>query len=64
MPTEAFANTTELMKNVLRGLIESGAIKLQQAPTPPDKKSDDVKGVPRAGSRISANSHSGGVIVS
>jgi hypothetical protein len=50
MPTEAFANTTELMKNVLRGLIESGAIKMQQAPTPPDRKSDDVKGVPRSGS--------------
>jgi hypothetical protein len=33
MPTDAFANSAELMKNVLRGLIESGAVKMQQAPS-------------------------------
>jgi len=31
MPTDAFANSAELMKNVLRGLIESGAVKMQEA---------------------------------
>jgi hypothetical protein len=31
MPADGFANSAELMKNVLRGLIESGAVKIQQA---------------------------------
>ena len=31
MPVEAFANTAELMKNVLSGLIESGAVKQRPA---------------------------------
>ena len=35
MPVEAFANTAELMKNVQAGLIKSGAIKMQQAPSAP-----------------------------
>ena len=32
MPVEAFANTADLMKNVLAGLIKSGAVKMQPAP--------------------------------
>ena len=32
MPVEAFANTTELMKNVLAGLVQSGVVKMQPAP--------------------------------
>ena len=32
MPVEAFANTAELMKNVLAGLVKSGAVKMQTAP--------------------------------
>ena len=35
MPVEAFANTAELMKNVLAGLIKSGAVKMQPAPQAP-----------------------------
>jgi hypothetical protein len=34
MPVDAFANTAELMKNVLAGLVKSGAVKLQAAPAP------------------------------
>jgi hypothetical protein len=34
MPVEAFANTAELMKNVLAGLVKSGAVKMQPAPQP------------------------------
>jgi hypothetical protein len=34
MPVEAFANTTELMKNVLAGLVKSGVVKMQPAPQP------------------------------
>jgi hypothetical protein len=33
MPTDGFANSAVLMNNVLRGLIESGAVKMQQAPS-------------------------------
>ena len=32
MPVDAFANTAELMKNVLNGLIQAGAVKLQPPP--------------------------------
>jgi hypothetical protein len=32
MPVDAFANTAELMKNVLNGLIQAGAVKLQAPP--------------------------------
>jgi len=38
MPTDAFANTAELIKNVLRSLIESGAVKMQGASAPSGNK--------------------------
>jgi hypothetical protein len=33
MPTDGFANSAVLMNNVLSGLIKSGAVKMQQAPS-------------------------------
>jgi hypothetical protein len=50
MPTDAFANTAELMKNALNGLIESGAVKMQGASAPSGKKAADEKPVQRGGS--------------
>lgn len=48
MPAEGFANSAELMKNVLRGLIESGAVKIQQASaSASDKKKVGEKEVQR-----------------
>jgi hypothetical protein len=48
MPADGFANSAELMKNVLRGLIESGAVKIQQASaSASDKKSVGEKEVQR-----------------
>lgn len=32
MPIDAFANSTELMKSALAGLVEAGAIKMTAAP--------------------------------
>ncbi len=34
MPVDGFANTAELMKKVLGGLVESGVVKMQPAPQP------------------------------
>lgn len=34
MPVEAFANTAELMKKVLAGLVEAGAVTIQPLPQP------------------------------
>lgn len=36
MPIDAFANSTELMKSALNGLVEAGAVKL--TPAPPARK--------------------------
>lgn len=38
MPVDAFANTAELMKKALAGLVESGAIKMQPVPQPAPAK--------------------------
>ena len=48
MPLDGFANSAELMRSALRGLIESGAVKMQQASaSASDKKSVGEKEVKR-----------------